>query len=92
PKRARWHLHFTPTSSSWVNLIEGWFAQLTKRRLKTAAFDSVASLVDAIDTWTEHWNSDPKPFIWHTPAQDIIAKVRRGRGALTHQTKTATHH
>jgi transposase len=92
PKRARWHLHFTPTSSSWLNLVEGWFAQLTNRRLRHGSFDSVAELTDAIDLWATHWNDDPRPFVWHTPAKKIIAKVRRGRAALTHQTKSATDH
>jgi transposase len=92
PKRERWHLHFTPTSASWLNLVEGWFAQLTNRRLRDGSFDSVAALVDAIDRWAEHWNDDPKPFVWHTPAKTIIAKVQRGRAALTHHTKSATDH
>ena len=92
PKRQRWHLHFTPTSSSWLNLVEGWFAQLTNKRLKQGSFDSVAALTNAIDIWASHWNDDPKPFVWHAPAKKIIAKVRRGRAALTHQTKSATHH
>lgn len=92
PKRARWHLHFTPTPASWVNLIENWFAQLTKKRLTNSAFTSVTELVDAIDEWASHWNEDPRPFVWTKPAADIIAKVRRGRAALTHQIKSATHH
>jgi transposase len=92
PRRERWHLHFTPTSSSWLNLVEGWFAQLTKRPLRDASFDSVAALVDAIDLWAEHWNDDPKPFVWHRPAKQIITNVQRGRAALTHHTKSATHH
>jgi hypothetical protein len=92
PKRSRWHLHYTPTSASWLNLVEGWFAQLTNRRLKQGTFDSVGSLVDAIDGWASHWNDDPQPFVWHIPAKKIIAKVRRGRAALNHQIKSATHH
>ncbi len=92
PKRKRWHLHFTPTSSSWLNLVEGWFAQLTNRRLRNGSFNSVDALREAIDIWATHWNDDPKPFVWHTPAKKIIAKVRRGRAALTHQIKSATDH
>ncbi len=92
PKRARWHLHFTPTSASWVTLIENWFAQLTKKRLTNSAFTSVADLVDAIDEWTSHWNDNPRPFVWTKPANDIIAKVQRGQATLTHQTNSATHH
>lgn len=92
PKRARWHLHFTPTSSSWLNLVEGWFAQLTNRRLRNGSFDSVAALTDAIDVWTSHWNDDPRPFVWHKTADEIIAKVRRGRVTLRRVTKSATDH
>ncbi len=92
PKRARWHLHFTPTSSSWLNLVEGWFKLLTERRLRRGTFSSVDQLVEAIDVWVEHWNDDPHPFIWKKPAEEILAKVRRGRAALTTQTKSATDH
>jgi transposase len=90
PKRARWHLHFTPTSSSWLNLIERWFNELTARRLRRGVFTSVPQLIEAIEIWAEHWNDDPKPFVWHKPVEEIIAKVRRGRAALTTQAKSAT--
>jgi transposase len=92
PAQKRWHLHFTPTSASWLNLVEGWFAQLTNKRLRTGSFNSVAALTEAIDTWVSHWNNDPKPFVWTKTANDIIDKVRRGRAALTHHTKSATDH
>src|SRR5829696_236253 len=91
PRRARWHLHFTPTSSSWLNLIERWFKELTDRRLRHGVFTSVTELIDAIEAWAEHWNDNPKPFVWHVPAQQIIDKVRRGRATLT-RTNSATHH
>jgi transposase len=91
PKRARWHLHFTPTSSSWLNLVERWFGELTERRLRRGVFSSVPHLIDAIELWTEHWNDNPRPFIWHKPAQEIIAKVRRGRSSLS-RVISATHH
>jgi transposase len=89
--RRRWHLHFTPTSSSWLNLIERWFKELTDKRLRRGVFTSVADLTTAITTWAEHWNLDPKPFIWKATAEDIITKVRRGRETL-HQIKTQTDH
>jgi transposase len=89
PKRARWHLHFIPTSSSWLNLVERWFKELTDRRLRRGMFNSVAAFIDAIETWVEHWNDDPKPFIWHKPAEEIVSKVRRGRAALA-EVKSAT--
>lgn len=91
PKRARWRLHFTPTSSSWVNLVECEFSLLTERRLRRGTFTSVTELRDVIDLWVEHWNDNP-PFIWKRTADEIITKVRRGREALTHQTKSATDH
>jgi transposase len=90
-KRARWHLHFTPTSSSWLNLVESWFSQLTNHRLKKGAFNSVAQLEDEIGIWTECWNEDPKPFIWKKAADEIIAKVQRGRSKLA-SIKSATDH
>lgn len=92
PKRARWHLHFTPTSSSWLNLVEGWFKLITARCLRRGTFHSVGQLVDAIEHWTEHYNDDPNPFIWKKTADEILAKVQRGRAALTHQINSATHH
>jgi transposase len=91
PKRARWHLHFTPTSSSWLNLVERWFGELTERRLRRGVFSSVPQLIEAIELWTEHWNDSPKPFVWHKPAQEIIKKVRRGRTSLT-RVNSATQH
>jgi transposase len=92
PRRKRWHMHFTPTSSSWLNLIERWFKELTDRRLRRGTFTNVAELEAAITTWAEHWNRDPKPFLWHKSADEILAKVKRGRAALTHVTESATHH
>ena len=91
PRRARWHLHFTPTSSSWLNLVERWFNELTRRRLRRGVFSNVDSLIEAILVWADHWNEDPKPFLWHATAKDIIKKVRRGRAALS-QVKSATGH
>jgi transposase/transposase-like protein len=87
PRQARWHLHFTPTSSSWLSLVDCWFAQLTTKRLRTGSFDSVTALTDAIDVWVSHWNDDPKPFVWTRTADQIVTKVKRGRAALTHHTK-----
>ena len=90
--RAAGTLHFTPTASSWLNLVEGWFTELTDQRLRRGSFTSVDDLIDAIETGPTHWNDDPQPFVWTKPADEIIAKVRRGRAALDHQTKSATHH
>ena len=91
PRRGdRWHVHYTPTSASWLNLVERWFREITQKRIRRDSFHSVGQLIEAINTWTDHWNQDPKPFIWHKTAQEIITKVKRGRAAL-HQNKTATH-
>jgi len=87
----RWHTHPTPTSSSWLNLIERWFKELTDKRPRRGALTSVADLSDAITTWAEHWNTDPKPFIWKATAEDIIAKDTRGRATLN-QIKSSTDH
>jgi transposase len=81
-RRDRWHIHYIPTSSSWLNLIERWFRELTTKRLRRGSFTSVQQLIDAIELWTDKWNDDPEPFIWHKTAEEIIAKVRRGRAAL----------
>lgn len=89
PKRVRWHLHFTPTSSSWLNLIEGWFSVLTRKALTNNSFASVAALTNTIDVWASHWNDNPQPFIWTKTINDIITKVKRGRAALT---ESATQH
>jgi len=91
PSRRRWHLHFTPTASSWLNLVERWFALLTDKRLRRGVFGSVKELTAAIRLWATHWNKDPQPFIWTKAADEIIEKVRRGRAAL-HQVKSATGH
>jgi hypothetical protein len=72
-------------------LVERWFKELTDRRLRRGAFSSVKALIEAIEIWADHWNDDPKPFIWHKAANDIIEKVRRGRLNL-HQINTATRH
>lgn len=89
--RRRWHLHHTPTSSSWLNLIERWFKELTDKRLRRGVFTSVAELSAAITTWAEHWNTNPTPFIWKATADDIITKVRRGRATLN-QINSQTDH
>jgi transposase len=81
-KHPRFHLHFTPTSSSWLNLVERWFRELTTRRLKRGSFASVGELIAAIEDYIEHSNADPKPFAWTKSAEEIIEKVKRGRVAL----------
>lgn len=75
--RRRFHLHFTPTSSSWLNQVERWFGLITDRMIRRGTFHSVEELERAIYQWLAHWNGDPKPFIWKATADVILDKVRR---------------
>ena len=81
-KHPRFHLHFTPTSSSWLNLVERWFRDLTDKRLRRGSFNSVADLIAAIEEYLAVHNENAKPFVWTATADSILAKVRRGRVAL----------
>ena len=92
PRQKRWHLHFTPTSSSWSNLIERWFKELTDKKLTRSSFNSVDDLIDTIDERAQGWNTNPRPFAWTKPAAEILAKIRRARNALTPKAKSATDH
>ena len=74
-KHPRFHLHFTPTSSSWLNLVERWFAELTNRKLRRSAHRSVTELEGDIRKWITEWNKDPKPFTWTKSADDILETV-----------------
>jgi transposase len=81
-KHPRFHLHFTPTSSSWLNLVERWFAELTGKMIRRGVFHSVGDLVEAIEEYLRVHNDDPKPFMWTATAESILEKVRRGRVTL----------
>ncbi len=81
-KHPRFHLHFVPTSSSWLNMVERWFRDLTTKRLKRGSFASVDELIAAIEDYIVHNNDEPKPFVWTKTADEIITKVKRGRVAL----------
>jgi transposase len=81
-RHPRFHQHFTPTSSSWLNVIERWFRDLTQNRLRRGVFRSVAELEQAIREYIEHHNSHPKSFVWTKKAEDILQKVTRARKAL----------
>jgi transposase len=76
-KRPRYHVHFTPTSASWINQVERWFGLLTERTLRRGVHRSVADLERDIRTFVEATNADPKPFRWVKAADDILASVRR---------------
>lgn len=76
-KRPRWHVHLTPTGSSWINQVERFFALLSERRIKRGVFRSVAQLQAAIHDFIDQHNHDPKPFRWTKSADDILASVER---------------
>jgi transposase len=81
----RFHLHFTPTSASWLNMVERFFAGITRKRIRRGAFKSVAELKSAIMEYLEKHNADPKPFIWTKSAGKILEKVARAKQALESQ-------
>jgi transposase len=74
-RHPRLTLHFTPTYSSWLNLVERWFAELTTKWIKRGAHRSVRDLVASIRTWITNWNEDPKPYHWHKTADEILANL-----------------
>jgi transposase len=81
-KRRRFHFHFTPTSSSWLNQVERWFGLITDRMIRRGTFCSVPELEQAIYQWLATWNNKPKPFVWKATADVILDKVRRCREAI----------
>ena len=78
-KHPRFHLHFTPTSASWLIMVERFFRDLTVHRLRRGVFHSVPELVTALEKYIAQHNKEPKPFIWTAKATDILAKVARAR-------------
>ena len=82
---SRFHLHFTPTSASWLNMVERFFAEITRNRIRRSAFTGVAHLKSAIMEYLENHNADPKPFIWTKSAGEILEKVARAKQALESQ-------
>ncbi len=81
-KHPRFHLHFTPTSSSWLNMVEIFFSQLADKAIRRGIFHSVPDLIDAIETYLTAHNDNPEPFKWTASTDKILEKVRRGRVAL----------
>lgn len=81
-RHPRWTFHFTPTSASWINAVEGFFAILTKRRLKRGVFNGVVDLQTAINRFVADHNQQPKPFVWKVDPDKIIAAATRGHQAL----------
>ena len=78
----RFHFHFIPTSSSWLNLVERWLAELTNKAIRRGAFPSVGSLVQTIYDYVKYNNDNPKPFVWTASAQEIIQKVNRCKAKM----------
>jgi transposase len=74
-RHPRFTLHFTPTYSSWLNLVERWFAELTTKWIKRSTHRSVRDLVASIRTWITNWNEDPKPYVWHKTADEILTSL-----------------
>ncbi len=81
----RFHLHFTPTSASWLNMVERFFAEITRKRIRRGVFNSVAELKSAIMEYLDNHNANPKPFIWTKSAGQILEKVARAKQALESQ-------
>jgi transposase len=81
-RHKRFHLHFIPTSSSWLNLVERWFREITDKRIRRGVFPSVERLIEAIRAYIDEHNENPKPFEWTAKAEDILEKVRRARAVL----------
>jgi transposase len=81
-RHPRFHFHFTPTSASWLNAVEGFFAKLTSKRLKRGVFSGIVDLQAAINRFLAEANECPKPFVWTADPEGIIEKVRRGKKVL----------
>jgi transposase len=76
-RHPRYHLHFTPTSGSWINQVERWFAGITEKRIRRGSFTSVPKLEKAIREYLDHNNENPKPFVWTADADLILGKIQR---------------
>ena len=90
-KHPRFHMHFTPTSASWLNMVERFFRDITVNRLRRGVFTSVPELVTAIDEYVAHHNTAPKPFIWTKSARDILQKVIRANRRLSSKQNGTLH-
>ncbi len=81
-KHPRFHVHFTPTSASWLNMVERFFRDLTQNRLRRGIFRDLEDLFHAVETYIDRHNKNPKPFIWTATAKDILEKVKRAQSSL----------
>ena len=84
-RHPRFHMHFTPTSASWLNMVERFFRDLTQKRIRRGVFRDVEELIMAVETYIDKHNIDPKPFVWTAKANDILEKVKRARAALNNR-------
>lgn len=76
-RHARFHLHFTPTGSSWINQVERWFGFLTDQMIRRSVHKSVVALENDVRTWIDNWNRDPKPFVWRKTAEEILDSLTK---------------
>ncbi len=90
-KHPRFHIHFMPTSASWLNMVERFFRDLIRERLKRGVFHSVPDFVDAIESYVNAHNENPKPFIWTANAKDFLQKVIRANKRLSSEQNDALH-
>ncbi len=81
-RHPRFHVHFIPTSSSWLNLIERWFREITEKCIRRGVFQNVPQLIETIMAYVADHNRDPRSFVWTAQADDILAKVARARAVL----------
>ena len=81
-RHSRFHLHFTPTSGSWLNMVERFFAEITRKRIRRGVFKSVDELKQAIMDYLDNHNGHPKPYVWTKTAAEIFSKVARAKQAL----------
>ena len=90
-KHPRFTMHFTPTSASWLNMVERFFRDITTERLRRGVFTSVPELEAAINEYVAHHNKEPKPFIWTKSARDILQKVIRANSQLSSKQNGTLH-
>ena len=76
-RRPRYHLHFVPTYSSWLNQVERWFGLITQQAIRRGSFSSVRDLVKKIDRYVDHYNVHKRPFVWTATANSILQKIER---------------
>ena len=86
-RHPRWEFHFTPTSSSWLNLVERWFSELTTKKLRRSTHKSTRQLANDIIAWADAWNTNPRPFVWRKTADEILESLKR----YLHRTTDSQH-